>query len=80
MPCHKRMNHGLTKLEKRSIHGSGEFKSKEVSNGYKQLEVISPGLESLPIIGPAIRGLRKQKERMEKGSPNTGQSRQQSGN
>ncbi len=73
----KGQNHGLTKLEKRSIHGSGEFNPREVSDGYKQIEVISPWYESIPVLGVAFRGLRKQKERVEKGSPNTGQSKQE---
>ena len=59
--------------------GSGLPEDSDLAQGFIRLAVgdgQGNWIEKIPLIGPAIKGLREQKERIEKGSSNTGQTKQ----
>jgi len=59
--------------------GSGLPTDSDYAQGFIRLESGNGQggwLETIPIIGPAVKALRKQKKRIEEGSKNTGQTRQ----
>ncbi len=64
-------------LPKRSMRpkGSGLPSDNDYAQGFIRLskgDGKGGWIESIPIIGPAVKGLRKQKKRLEEGSENTG--------